>query len=116
MHGQTQQGPIWELVWDILGKLLGPIWVPREIPLGSQWNPIIIPQVGPRWVAHKGPIIVPIWPPVGSHMCVLTGLLPPRVLGFKYARLDPLHRDFSDASPLGCALARSKGRGVSRSF
>ena len=73
MHGQTQLGPIWELVWDILGKLLGPIWVPREIPLGSQWNPIIIPQVGPRWVAHKGPIIVPIWPPVGSHMCVLTG-------------------------------------------
>ena len=73
MHGQTQLGPIWELVWDLLGKLLGPIWVPREIPLGSQWNPIIIPQVGPRWVAHKGPIIFPIWPPVGSHMCVLTG-------------------------------------------
>ena len=73
MHGQTQLGPIWELVWDLLGKLLGLIWVPREIPLGSQWNPIIIPQVGPRWVAHKGPIIFPIWPPVGSHMCVLTG-------------------------------------------
>ena len=52
-------------MWGPYGSHIQPMWA---CPYGPHMEPCCKTHVGPRWVAHMGPLWLPMWDPYGSHM------------------------------------------------